>query len=156
MDESFACCSCNRCNCAYYLFYMKNDNQGNTLRNAIWTRKINVIAMGISILLYVFNKCIWIDQTNGFLLIFCQCYLDDLVCPLFFLPYCQILLIWINREIRTYRGCLLLGMSAGLVWEYFAPIINKNAVSDPMDLLCYFVGISVYYILLRTQLREAR
>lgn len=38
-------------------------------------------------------------------------------------------------------------MSAGFVWEYFAPVINNTAVTDPMDLVCYFMGTITYYII---------
>ncbi|MGB4661751.1 MAG: hypothetical protein WBI07_21435 [Mobilitalea sp.] len=71
--------------------------------------------------------------------------MNDLVCPLFFLGYCQVIFIWIKNEIKSYSILLLIGMMAGVIWEYFAPVINPKAITDPFDLLCYFIGINIYY-----------
>jgi hypothetical protein len=96
-------------------------------------------------MVFILNN-VWLkDITNGTLNMFCRCYLNDLVCPLFFLGYCEVIFIWIKNEIKSYSILLLIGMMAGVIWEYFAPVINSKAISDPFDLLCYFIGINIYY-----------
>ena len=62
------------------------------------------------------------------------------------------LLIWSDLEIQTYRNCILFGMISGFVWEYLAPIINPNSVSDPIDLVCYFIGTTIYYLFFRNEI----
>lgn len=108
-------------------------------------RKTNIICMTVAVVIYCFNQLLLKKQFVGIIGYFCKCYLNDLVCPLFFLSYSQIILIWAKYEIRTYTGLLFLGMTAGFIWEYFAPFINPKAVSDIYDLICYFCGIQIYY-----------
>lgn len=112
---------------------------------SIWKRKVNIACIIISIGVYCLNQLIFKRQFKGIVGYFCKCHLNDLVCPLFFLAYAQILLIWVKYEVKTYIGLLFLGMSAGFVWEYLAPIINPKAVTDIYDLFCYFCGIQIYY-----------
>ena len=111
----------------------------------------NGICMGVSLLVYITNKQILIKNTTGIIRYFCQCYLNDLVCPLFFLGFCQYILRWLGHEIHSYKNCLFLGMSAGIFWEYITPLINTRSVSDPYDLLCYFVVITVYFLIMKIQ-----
>lgn len=127
----------------------ENDYNLRLLKAAIFKRKINLVGIAIALCVYVINKACLIPYTHGSFNYFCRCYLNDLVCPLFFLGYCQILLIWIDREIKSYWKCMLLIMIAGCVWEYGAPFINAKSVSDVWDLVCYFVGGMVYLLLMK-------
>lgn len=120
-----------------------------SFRQAIFKRRVNILCMGAALSVYCLNKFLLINISSGPIRYFFRCYLNDLVCPLFFLGYCQILFIWVEHELSSYKSCLLLGMSAGIVWEYFAPVINSKAVSDPLDLLCYFIGSTIYVVLMR-------
>ena len=38
-------------------------------------------------------------------------------------------------------------MTAGLIWEFFAPLINAKAVTDIYDLICYLIGVHIYYVI---------
>lgn len=120
-----------------------------SLKEAILKRKINLVGMTVAICVYTINKTCLIQYTHGQWNYFCRCYLNDLVCPLFFLGYCQILLIWIDHEIKSWWKCMFLIMVAGCIWEYGAPFINAKAVSDVWDLVCYFIGGMVYSLLMK-------
>ena len=76
-------------------------------------------------------------------------HLNDLVCPLFFLGYCQIWLSWAGYKAMDYRHMVIYGMAGGFIWEYFAPFINPRSVSDLLDLACYFAGIHIYYAIVK-------
>ncbi len=118
-----------------------------SFRQAIFKRKMNIYCMVFAIGVYIANKIILIPHIPGELGLFCRCYLNDLVCPLFFLGYCQILLIWIDYEFKSFKTIIILGMSAGVIWEFFAPIINHKSVTDYYDLVCYFVGSLLFVFL---------
>ena len=134
---------------------MRGSSQSlRLLKAAIFKRKINLIGIAVAISVYGINKTFLIPYTHGKFNYFCRCYLNDLVCPLFFLGYCQILLIWIKCEIKSYWRCMLLIMIAGCIWEYGAPIINTKAVSDIWDLVCYFLGGTVYFLLMKCEQRK--
>ena len=106
--------------------------------------------MAIGILIFGLNNLIWKKNTTGLAFFICKNYLNDTVCPLFFLGYCQIVFIWLDREVKSYILIILIGMLAGMIWEYFAPIINPKAISDLKDLLCYFIGINIYWIICKS------
>ena len=111
--------------------------------------KVNCLCIIISLLIYVLHKCILIGTVEGVLGCFSQCYLNDLLAPLFFLPVCSFVLRWAGCKSLNFFVIILLGISAGIVWEYIAPLINPNATTDPFDLMCYFIGTVGYYILMR-------
>lgn len=138
-----------------YLFYIRvNRNMFSTIRCAVWKRKVNPLGILIASFIYLINKLFLISHVSDWGRYFCRCHLNDLVCPLFFLGVSQIMLIWAEHEIHSYKFCVLLGMAGGFVWEYVAPLINSQAVSDPIDLLCYFFGTNFYYFWLRRNLQE--
>lgn len=111
----------------------------------IKNNKRECYCIAIAVMVYLLNKVLFVHYVSGWVWYFCVSHLNDLVCPLFFLGYVQIVLKWVDVEKISYTYCVLLGMSAGFVWEYFAPIINADAVTDTIDLLCYFVGTNIYY-----------
>ena len=120
----------------------------------ISTRKSNLLCVAIALLVYTINKLWLCDFATGIFEIVCRSYLNDLVCPLFFLGFANILFLWAGIELKTYFSCVLFVMVCGLIWEYFAPIINAKAVSDPLDLLCYFIGVNIYWAILMLDIRR--
>lgn len=131
--------------CCYIgnLFYMMLFVNNLINMKNVFTK--HIVNMSICLIVFTLNN-VWLkDITTGTLNMLCRCYLNDLVCPLFFLGYCQVIFIWIKNEIKSYSILLLIGMMAGVIWEYFAPVINPKSVTDPLDLLCYFLGINIYY-----------
>lgn len=115
--------------------------------DSVWKYKANPLCMMITIILYLMNQIVFKKCFVGEVGYFCNCFFNDLICQLFFLPYVQIFLIWVEREIRSYIGFLIVGMTAGLIWEFFAPLINAKAVTDIYDLICYLVGVHIYYVI---------
>ena len=122
-----------------------------TILNSITRRKSNYICILIAIGIYVINKIWLIENTHGELQYFCQCYLNDLVCPLFFIGFSQILLIWAENEMVYIRQYILFIVVYGLIWEYIAPLINPKAVTDVKDIWCYLLGMLVYYVLWKNE-----
>lgn len=76
-----------------------------------------------------------------------MCYFNDLICPIFFLSYSNILLITIEREINKPFEIILECFLCGIVWEFFAPIIKDNSTTDLYDILFYIMGGIMYYLL---------
>ena len=96
-------------------------------------------------LLYLLNALLFKKQTTGCLNDFFICYFDDIICPVLFLPYCNILLRQRDIEIMGFYKVLFWCLIFGLVWEYIGPIINTKSISDPIDLLCYKLGGIIYW-----------
>ena len=109
-----------------------------------------------SLLTYCVNKLIFINIADGWVEVFCRSHLNDLISPLFVLGFAQIMFLWAGCEVKTYIVFIAFGMSCGCVWEYIAPVINPIAISDPWDLLCYFIGINIYYLVYVIQVNAGK
>ena len=106
----------------------------------------NIIIVAILYLLNngIFKELVSIDTK---LKVFLVCYFNDLICPFGFLSYLNFLFRFLNYRIRKVWEIWLWCFCAGLIWEYFAPLLKTSAVSDPFDLLCYLIGGTGYYLL---------
>ena len=154
MENNYCSCYCYR-SCFNYLFCVMEKKHLSKL-NFAFKRKCNIFCMTVALMVYAINK-IWLTNiTAGAAEVFCRSFLNDLVCPLFFLGFANIAFLWAGFELNSYLKCVLVGMISGLIWEYFAPVINKKATSDPWDLLCYFIGISIYYLILRIEINYSK
>ncbi len=112
---------------------------------SIKLRPINFYLMIFVSFFYFINNNVFKIYTKGIVQKFFVCYFNDLICPLFFISYSNILLISVNKEIRKLKCILLYGLLSGLVWEFFAPILKKSSVSDINDIFFYSFGSLLYW-----------
>lgn len=111
-------------------------------------KPINIILMAIVLCLYFLNNTVFKFCTRGIVQEFMICHFNDFICPLFFISYSKLLLITVNKEIKTFKSLLIFGFCAGLVWEFFAPIIKPTATADFWDLVFYILGTSLYWYII--------
>ena len=110
---------------------------------------INGYLIVIVLILYFFNNAVFKVSFEGMAGIFFNGYFNDLICPLFFLSYANILLITVNRGLFTFLKILILISVSGIIWEVFAPFLKENSVTDILDFCCYIIGAILYYLLIR-------
>lgn len=101
--------------------------------------------------LYLINRIFLPDLNLHFLRYFLRCYCNDLICPLVFLPIVNIILAFGKYKVSRFIHLLSVGFTAGLFWEYVAPLFVEDSVSDPIDLCCYVLGTIFYWIALKTK-----
>lgn len=118
-------------------------------------RYVNLYGCIVVPVLYAFNKKMTFNNLPESILFFFKNYFNDLICPIFFLAICEIILLCIGYEIQSYAKLLLIGLSAGAFWEYVSPIFKSTAVSDTKDLLCYLCGTTFYYLMLKYEIQKA-
>lgn len=116
---------------------------------SIKKRPINIIFIVLTLVLYFINNLLFKKITTGALYLFMKGYFNDLICPFFFISYCNLLLLTVNKEMVKLHWLLLFSLCAGLVWEFVAPLIKENSVTDILDLVCYLVGTFFYWLLLK-------
>ena len=126
----------------------------NTLFDAVDKRKINYYSMLVVAVIYILNKEYFALHTEGWIRYFCKCYLNDLICPFFVFGFSQILLIWAGYEIRKFKYYISISVLMGIIWEYFAPIINPKSVTDVHDIFCYMLGTFFYYVLWKCEINR--
>lgn len=150
MENSYCSCSSNRSCLGHLLCVMKILSSSKW--EFVFKRKSNLCCIALALLIYGINKTCLINITSGITEVFCRSFLNDLVSQLFFLGFANITFLWAGFELDSYLKCLIVGMTGGVLWEYFAPIINEKATTDPFDLICYFISISIYYLILRSEI----
>ena len=119
------------------------------LVRSIHKRPFNIISMVIVSILYVLNNTVFKTNTTGQFKIFMVSYFNDLICPFWFLSYVNLLLITKGKEIIHLWKLLTICLMSGFVWEFAAPLIKKESVTDPYDLVCYAIGTFTYWIILK-------
>ena len=113
--------------------------------DSIKKRPINIILIVSVIFLYFFNNGFLKGHTTGIVREFFVCFFNDLLCPYFFLAYANLLFITCDREMTSLGTLLLVGTVAGLVWEFIAPLMKRESVTDYFDLLCYIISTIGYW-----------
>lgn len=117
---------------------------------SIKKRPINIFLIAIVVILYLINNLFIKKHSSGLANLFFSGYFNDLLCPIAFLSYINILLLTRNIEITKPKTVILICLVSSIIWELLTPLIKKNSVGDPIDVLCYVLGGLVYcYIIAR-------
>lgn len=139
--EILECCG-SHCGCIDYLRFNMNRNM-KINRKTIF----NLVLILFSASLYLLNNLFFKKISTGILYYFFTGYFNDLLCPLFFVSYANIMLNFIQKEIAKLQHILLFCFIAGLFWEFIAPLMKKTSVTDFFDLLCYCIGGFLYWVI---------
>ncbi len=115
---------------------------------SIRKRPLNIILIQLAIVAYLINNLFFKVYTSGAVQHFFVCYFNDLICPLLFFSYMNILLITLNIEINKLWTVLLIAICIGCVWELITPLIKTSSIRDPVDFLCYIIGSVLYWLIL--------
>lgn len=116
---------------------------------SIKLKPVNFMLIISVLILYLSNNLYLKNHTNDSMQNFFVCYFNDLICPLLFFSYSNILLICVNKELKKLKWIMLMGLCSGLVWEFFAPVIKPSSVTDVKDLMCYILGTFLYWCIIK-------
>lgn len=119
--------------------------------NVLKNEKFNLSLIIVFGELYLINKIFLSYLSIPYLNYFFRCYFNDLICPLVFLPIVNIILAFEKYKVSRFVHLLSVGFTAGLFWEYVAPLFVKDSVSDPIDLCCYVLGTIFYWMALKSK-----
>ena len=72
---------------------------------------------------------------------------DLLAIPLYFSAMNLILHYSLNKEVRSFKTLFLMTVILSVLGEYVSLYTWKGSVFDYWDILCYFIGLAVYYIM---------
>ena len=123
---------------------------------SIKKRPLNPVLIGTMAVLYLLNNLWFKRSMTEEVRWFFTGYFNDLICPLIFFSYVNILLLTADREMTGFLPLTASAAGAGLFWEFVAPLIKPGSVPDPADMLCYLAGGVGYWFLLRLCLRKER
>lgn len=103
--------------------------------------------MDISILLfclvtYLLNQ-LFLKQIG---ILFFNNYLNDLLAvPLYFSLINIISSYYLRKEITSLKTMFIITIGLSFLGEYVAIFLRNGSVTDYLDVVCYFVGMIIYY-----------
>ena len=57
---------------------------------------------------------------------------------------------------RSLKEILIVGTIAGLIWEFIAPLMKQNSITDYIDILCYVISTIIYWVILNYTVKKAQ
>lgn len=103
-----------------------------------------IIILITCLILYVINQ-IFLKKIG---IIFFNNYFNDLLAvPLYFSIINIISLQITKKEIKSFKTLFFITIILSFLGEYVAIFLRKGSVTDYWDILCYFIGMLIYYIL---------
>ncbi|MGN0638202.1 MAG: hypothetical protein ACI4J0_07500 [Huintestinicola sp.] len=109
--------------------------------------KKNITSAFVSLAMCLINRRVRTMVGEGVLGFFLRCYFNDIAGSITFMSLANIFLMFLGSQgivKPLHIEALLLG--AGLFWEYGAPLIRSDTVSDPVDILAYLLGGVIYWL----------
>ena len=122
---------------------------GNKIIKSILSAPMNAILILVVFCAYFCNNLYFKNATTGIFRLFFVCYFNDLICPLLFFSYSNLLLLTVGRELKSLGQILFVGLLASFVWEIVAPAIKSYAVADFYDVIFYLCGSFLYYLIMK-------
>lgn len=107
----------------------------------------NYLIFILSILLFNFNELIFSNLYNPKLHYFFNSYFNDLLAPFLLFSYINLLLSIIDKELYSFKYLFLIIILCSFLWEYLVLFLKPTAISDPLDILFYFSGTFIYWII---------
>lgn len=127
-----------------------------SLKEIICKKQLDFLLIVSTASLYLLNNFIFKKISTGLTHYFLICYFNDLICPLAFLAYVNIMLAFVQKQLAKIYQILIFCFGCGLVWEFIAPLFKKNSVTDFYDLLCYCAGGMLYYAIKQLFLKKRK
>ena len=116
---------------------------------SIRKRPVNLMLLILVVFAYWINNLFLKEHSGGLLRVFFIGYFNDLICPLFFFSYANMLLITVGKEIARLWVICLVSLCTSCVWEFVASLMKPSSTTDPLDIFCYITGGVVYWAILR-------
>jgi len=102
-------------------------------------------------LLSVIYFTLFVFKKFGFYFPIVSDYFSDLIC----IPVSLLFIEWFsskisNKKLEIGNGHILVAiLYFTIVFEFWMPSISKQYTSDNWDILCYFIGGGIYWLLFR-------
>lgn len=106
------------------------------------------VMLGVVVALYLVNRFIFrADPALAFPLTTISVYLPDLMAPIALFSASNIVFALAGFQLRKLLPMMVFCLFACFVWEFIAPMLIPWSVPDPIDIVLYFVGTLLYWLL---------
>ena len=110
------------------------------------TPKINAIIFSISVFLYLLNRVLLKDITEGLVHWFLVCYWNDITGAIAFSAYVHSIIFYYSKKEIHFCVFLAILLACGIFWEIITPLFRKNSVCDFWDIIAYEFGGVICYV----------
>ena len=118
------------------------------MRNHRLTRKngIQLVIFFVSLSLYLLNRLLLKDITEGLIHWFLVCYWNDITGAIAFSAFLHSIIFHYSKKEIGLWGIIVILLICGLFWEIITPLFRKNSVGDVWDIVAYESGGIIYYL----------
>ncbi|WP_299525494.1 hypothetical protein [uncultured Methanobrevibacter sp.] len=110
--------------------------------------KKNIWILIIVLTIYILNQ-LFLKHLG---ILFFNNHLNDLLAvPLFFALINTISLYNTNKQVTSLKYLIFITILLAFLGEYVAIYLRPGSVSDWWDVLCYFIGMFVYYLIINIE-----
>ena len=107
--------------------------------------RINFSLIVCILIIYILNQ-LWLKNLG---VLFFNYYLNDLLAvPLYFALINIICELDNKKMITSFKYLLVITIALAFIGEYLAVYFRPNSVTDFWDIVCYFIGMIFYYIII--------
>ena len=104
----------------------------------------DIIILSACLVLYVINQ-IYLKRMG---ILFFNNYFNDLLAvPLYFSLMNIIAMNISKKEIKSFKALFIITVILAFLGEYLAIFLRPGSVTDYLDIVCYFIGMIVYYLI---------
>lgn len=107
--------------------------------------KNNIVIFIICMTMYILNIQFRINIKNKILSFIAYSYFNDFVGSIAFCSYIVFCSNWCKFKFDSLLKVEITLLIAGIIWEYFIPIIRPDTVTDICDILVYCLGGILYW-----------
>lgn len=111
--------------------------------------KMNIMIIFISVFLYLLNRLILKDITEGLIHWFLVCYWNDITGAIAVSAYVDSIIFHYSKKEIHFWGLIGILLACGIFWEFITPLFRKNSVCDFWDIVAYMSGGVIYYLSIR-------
>lgn len=110
--------------------------------------------------IYILITCLFLYFLNQFFfkkigILFFNNYFNDLIAvPLYFSLINIVSIHLRHKEISSFKMLFIITIILSFLGEYVAIFVRKGSVTDYLDILCYFMGMIIYYSLKKANNRR--
>lgn len=106
--------------------------------------KKDLIILITCLIFYIINQ-IFLKKIG---ILFFNNYFNDLLAVPLYFSLINLISIYIRKkEITSFKILFIITIVLSILGEYVAIFLRKGSVTDYLDILCYFVGMILYYFL---------
>ena len=117
---------------------------------------INAVILLIVLLIYLCKPLIIANKSLDVSLIrFYTSYAHDFLAGVAIISYINLLLVLFSYpSITSLTVMLTITLLCGIIWEFFAPYLKENSVTDLYDIAAYCLGAMFYYFVIRQIIKK--